>query len=222
MLIKTSKAVIALPTRREMIRYGIGAAAFAKMSQAQGMLQAINNETHPTTAWDKGFNFRQTSGWVTDGANETYVLADSYPTTRNGVTFGWEQTVTTADRNASVDRRLAGINYQFNDGTGMNFRVDLPSTGSYSIRLALGDEASGQTNNSGIVKDNTTTLITILHNTGIHEWYDAQDVAQGTAATWVSSNSPSTQTFSSTIFRLLIGSPASGVSTISHIFISKQ
>jgi hypothetical protein len=98
-------------------------------------------------SWDKGFNFRQTSGFVTDGANETYVLSgDSYPATRNGVTFGWEDAPSgDRDRNSGIDRRLAGMNFVSSaaGASAYRFRVDLPAAGDYAVRLAIGDEANG-------------------------------------------------------------------------------
>ena len=38
-----------------------------------------------------GFNFRATSGFVTDAGDETYDVGSAYPVTRTGRTFGWEQ-----------------------------------------------------------------------------------------------------------------------------------
>jgi hypothetical protein len=89
-------------------------------------------------------NFRSTSGYVTDGAGQTYVLAtDTYPTTRGGVTFGWETPGPTghANRSTSLDVRLAGIGYRVNSSGGAAgiFRVALPATGTYNLRLAMGD-----------------------------------------------------------------------------------
>lgn len=170
-------------------------------------------------AWDKGFNFRGTSGFKTDGTDETYVLADTYPVTRNGVTFGWEQAASAVDRDVASDRRLAGVNYFGNNGTGVNFRVDLPATGRYSLRCALGDR-DAQTNNSGIFKDDTTTFLTLLFSNAAYRHMDAAAVDYADAD-WVTSNSAITRVFSSSIMRLLIGSPATGFSTISHIFLSQ-
>src|SRR5271167_3917766 len=79
--------------------------------------------------WQQGFDFRSTKTFVTDPAGSTYVLSTTaYPTTVNGVTFGWVKTslVGARNRNASLDPRLAGINYATN-GAPATFYVDLPS-----------------------------------------------------------------------------------------------
>ena len=47
------------------------------------------------------------------------------------------------DRNAAVDPRLAGVNF-VNNGAPATFYVDLPSAGTYSLSLALGDSGYQQ------------------------------------------------------------------------------
>lgn len=170
--------------------------------------------------WTKGFNFRATSGYVVDGADETYVIAtDTYPTTRNGVTFGWEDTANleNRDRTTSQDRRLAGINFT-STGSIDRFRVDLPATGTYIIRLALGDTVAQSTAKVEI-KDNITSLFIIGPHavTGTKYW-DASDVER-TAAAWPTDNISVQQTFGSMIFRAHLGN-STGVSPLAHIYIS--
>lgn len=114
-------------------------------------------------AWtDAGFNFRATSGYVTDGTNETYVLAtDSYPTTRGGFTFGYVGTPgESRDRDSGVDRRLAGIHQADNATAQYTFRVDLTSAGSYNVSIANGDTGTGQAQQLFIIKDAATTEAT--------------------------------------------------------------
>src|SRR5208283_506460 len=92
-------------------------------------------------AWQQGFDFRNTKGFVADPSGDTYVLPSTlYPTSFNGTTYGWVKTapVQGRDRNASLDPRLAGINFVTNGSPG-TFYVDVPSAGSYDISLAMGD-----------------------------------------------------------------------------------
>ena len=87
-----------------------------------------------------GFDFRNTSSFVTDPPGDTYVLATTaYPTKGNGLTYGWVNTslVQGRDRNAKLDPRLAGINFA-NNGSPATFYVDLPSPGTYNLSLAHG------------------------------------------------------------------------------------
>jgi len=65
--------------------------------------------------WQQGFDFRNTASFVMDPSGDTDVLSTTaYPTTVDGVTFGWMKTspVQARDRNANLDPRLAGINFQ--------------------------------------------------------------------------------------------------------------
>ena len=181
-------------------------------------------------AWDKGFNFRDTAAYVTDGTNETYALEfakESYPTTRNGVTFGWEQaTFDDVNRDSTVDRRLAGIVYVHNDGaaTQANFRVDLPATGDYTITLALGDTGFAQNAQYWQLKDTTTALATINDTNGTAaDNYDDATGVNRTEANWPSQNATITETFTTTILRSLIGTPsaAGNSTTIAHLFVSQ-
>jgi len=148
-------------------------------------------------------NFRLTAGYVTDGAGQTYVLGEVYPVTRGGWTFGWDtnRSGDARDRNnTTYDVRIAGIN-QNNADTAI-FRVDLPSTGGYRVGLALGD-INAQTNIQAVIKDNTTTKLTIGPTTISSENYiDALGTIY-TDQTWPGSNQLSAElTFATTTFFL--------------------
>jgi hypothetical protein len=177
-------------------------------------------------AWDKGINFRSTSGFVTDGANETYCLAaDSYPTTRGGVTFGWTDAFLSgaADRDAGADRRIAGISFRINSSSQTVVRVDLPNTGSFAVRLALGDTGA-QGYQYAQLKDNASVISTIADTDGTAAGnYDDANGTNHTAANWPASNTSLTHTFTSTTFLLTIGSPGAqaGSSTLAHVSFSE-
>src|SRR5208337_341975 len=105
-----------------------------------------DTQTLSASGWQQGFDFRNTSTFVTDPSGDTYVLnTTAYPTKGNGVTYGWVNTrpVSARDRNAKLDPRLAGINFVYN-GTPATFYVDLPSPGTYNVSLAMGDAGNGQ------------------------------------------------------------------------------
>jgi hypothetical protein len=151
--------------------------------------------------FDIGINFRSTSGYVADGANETYCLADIYPVTRGGVTFGWVITgaVDSRDRDSGNDRRLAGINFTTNNAD--YFRLDLPAAGTYDVHLAMGDATfSGAV--SYDVKDTTTLLFSTTGSTSAgNKFKDATDTEYSNAA-WPGSEAASTQTFATTQLRV--------------------
>ena len=145
---------------------------------------------------DIGYNFRATSGYVGDGAGETYVLdTDTYPTTRGGTTFGWiDSPGGGRDRDLGNDRRLAGINF----GNNVRFQIDLPSTGTYAVHLAMGDAGGQQFAMQVRVKDSTATLLTIgPHDTITNEFFDSSDTSR-TNLTWPGNEVAASLTFSTT------------------------
>src|SRR5262245_23091075 len=160
--------------------------------------------------WDRGFNFRATAGFVTDGPVSTYVIGDTYPTTRNGVTFGWEsgfQAGNVRNRNASIDVQLAGINFCPSGQQGI-FRVDLPATGNFAFYLANGDAGSSQQAQYWEIRDNNTVLFSFQDDDGTASGHfnDANGVDL-TTVTWPTNTSEHPLTFSSTIFRLALAKP---------------
>ena len=176
-------------------------------------------------AWDKGFNFRATADYVTDGPDETYVLGDIYPTTRNGVTFGWVTSAPdeTRDRSTTVDVRLAGQNAIDNTGASQNFRVDLTATGDYTIRLAAGDASFAQKIDVEFL-DDTTVFSTVADNvaTAGGQFVDATGVTRTTAA-WPADNQTLARTFASTLFVVRCAALSATVnnSVLAHLFVSQ-
>jgi hypothetical protein len=170
-------------------------------------------------AWLKGFNFRATSAYVTDGTNETFVVADVYPVTRNGVTFGWANTagsIGSRNRSATIDRRLAGIN--FNEAGGDIFRVDLPGAGLYQINAAFGDHANGQSITAAF-QDNTTSFIsTTATSVAVAHYLDASFTDWSEAA-WPGSNTLISQVFTSSILRIQTGAALN--SPVAHLFLTQ-
>lgn len=171
-------------------------------------------------AWDKGFNFRGTSGYVSDGANETYVLAEGYPTTRNSVTFGFTTgtgVVQGVDRSATNDRRLAGINY---DNSSRIFQVDLPASGAYTVHLALGDQAGGgNAICAAAIQDTLTPLTTVNFAANTANNFTDATGAVYTNVTWSGSETGVSLTFSTTTLNLALTS--AGYWTIAHLFVSQ-
>lgn len=170
----------------------------------------------------EGFNFRSTAAFVTDPTDTQYADFQNtvYPTTANGVTFGFEGTVSGGghvNRSTGVDARLAGVNLT----TSSTFRVDLPAAGDYAITLALGDQAAARSNLTITFKDTNTTLFTVSGSTPTtQDFIDAQGTIHGSAAVWVSSNATRTSTFSTTIFRAAMGD-ATNSTYIAHISLEQ-
>lgn len=179
-------------------------------------------------AWDKGFNFRSTSGYVTDGTDETYVLAgDNYPVTRNGVTFGYTTGMPSAnakDRSTSNDVRLAGTHVVPNTPAQETIRVDLNSAADYDIRLALGDGLYSHLYTYVQLLDNATAVLTITDTNGQsgNAFLDATG-AEYTAPNWPGSNTKVTKTFATTTFFMTMGSPdaQSDKTPTAHLFLSE-
>lgn len=167
--------------------------------------------------FDIGINFRATSTFVVDVTNETYCLGDTYPTTRGGVTFGWSSGASARDRSASVDRRLAGINFVAGNA-GSTFRVDLPSSGSVDVHIAIGDDAAQQNNQKWQIKDNATQLVSHGPVTAVSGAHFLDETATDYADTaWPGSQTAETFTFSSTTFFFVPNSGTADNQVIAHI-----
>jgi len=178
-------------------------------------------------ALPQGINFRDSAGFVTDGANEDHEIGDggfnvvipTYPrTSAQGNTVGWEGTgaLETRDRNSGNDRRLAGMHLRADPGNA-DFRIDLPSSGDYSIRVAAGDPSYSTTTTMELM--DTTTSLGVLFNgsTGAaNSFFDAGGTVR-TAAAWPGQNALVKKTFSTTICRFRV--PGSVNNVINHVYI---
>jgi len=171
-------------------------------------------------AFPQGVNFRATAGFVTDPANYTYEISTNpnYPTTSpQGNNIGWTVTNgTTRDRNAGNDPRLAGLG---GGGSADIYEIDLPSAGSYTISLAMGDANYGGSNNKAEVFDDSSSLGVLFSgaSTIANSFLDATGVLR-TAANWPSQNVGVSKTFSTTKCKIRIGDGVNN-NSINSIFI---
>lgn len=168
----------------------------------------------------KGFDFRATAAYVTDPKHCTYVLNDVYPTTRGGVTFGWNTagTGTTNLDRTTANAKYAGVNCQLNNGTQRTFRIDVPAAGRYQLRMIIGDASFAQRQIYCQVKDGSTVLFTIdstanpsSFTAAIGAGVDAQGWYNFALSSWESYNAPREITLTGTVLNITIGSPASGL-----------
>jgi uncharacterized membrane protein len=163
----------------------------------------------PGTGWQQGFDFRNTATFVTDPSGDTYVLpTTAYPTKASGVTYGWVKTsvVSGRDRNANLDPRLAGVNFA-NNGAPATFYVDLPSAGTYSLALALGDAGYQACWVQCQIQflDGSTVLDTVtVGSTSRGYFYDAQG-NNWSAAAWPTSNLSQQVTLTGTRLTVVVG-----------------
>lgn len=180
----------------------------------------------------KGFNFRQTLAYVTDASDEQFILIAvggvAYPTTSTidgeSVTYGAEGDITShgqaRDRNAGNDRRLAGLNSDSVLSVGLDFRVDLPAAGQYTVILAAGDANYAQVGPVDYLIDNVTTLATITVTTGAANSFMDAAGNVWTQAQWPGSNVSLSLTFASTIFRMQYNATLGGL--ITHVRLIQQ
>jgi hypothetical protein len=182
---------------------------------------------------DQGFNFRLSAGFVTDAADETYVLStDSYPTTRGGWTFGYSSgAAVSRNRDSGIDRRFAGSHFETSGDC--DFRIDLPSSGEWNIRMVIGDKHAASSPKALFdLLDDVTIFqsvgqLTLSNN--LRKGSDAAGNLLGDGSTigsflaeWIASNSPVVRTFASTVFVFRNKTPSSGASFINHIRLVKS
>lgn len=179
-------------------------------------------------AWIFAVNCRATSGYVTDTSPETYSLANTdsaYPVSRGGFTFGYTSVYGDAERNRNnaIDRRFAGI-HQCANSTQSVFRVDLPATGLYTVRLAMGDYNNDQLHWFEVFDNVTSKFSTSNVLSTATNFLDANGTSRSVAA-WPGSNTPKTGvSFASTTFILKYGGNGVGVgnSALAHLYIEQE
>ena len=174
--------------------------------------------TVDAASWAIGFDFRATSNYVTDPPGDTYVLSSTtYPTTFDGTNYGWTNAylVQSRNRNASLDPRLAGINFATN-GAPASFDVQLPSPGTYNLSLAMGDAGYEQCWVQCQIQflDGSTVLATITEGlTNLGYFYDAKG-NNWAAAQWPSDNLSQQVTLTGSLLTMVVGtSHSTGDST---------
>lgn len=177
---------------------------------------------------DIGINCRNTAGFVTDGAAETYWLGEAYPTIRGGVTFGGEDSsgvgagflsVNSSGSGSSYDRRLAGCCYRGSGHIGHSLRVDLPSTGNYDVHVAAGWDNTSFGNFALWDLLDGSTVFASLNDTGslLQDFIDATS-ARLSAANWPGNEQAVNRSFASTIFRVKMRSnPPSNSNVLAHV-----
>ena len=192
--------------------------AAAPLPAATAQDSANKPPSPPGSGWQQGFDFRNTSTYVTDPSGDTFVgPTTAYPTKNNGVTFGWVKTnvVQGRDRNKIVDPRLAGINY-VNNGVPGTFYVDLPSPGTYNLSLALGDAGYAQCWVQCQIQffDGSTLLATVSGGSiSMGYFYDAKG-NKWSAVAWPGSNLSQQVTLAGSRLTVVVGTTkASGDAT---------
>jgi hypothetical protein len=187
-------------------------------------------------------NFRRTLGFVTDPANCFADLMSGgvgdYPqATPQGSTVGWmvpglggHGAFDSVDQNSGIDPRLAGEHYYVSDVTGghVDYRIDLPTPGTYKINLASGDPASGAGPCKIDIYDDTTLRQNIITggSFGAGQWFDATGTLRTSAAAWVTANplggggaGQISLVFSSTIFTVRLTGNSGDGCVIAHVLV---
>lgn len=170
-----------------------------------------------------GFDFRQTSAYVTDPAGNTYSIADAYPQTRNGITFGWLSAPSGRDRSTSVNPRVAGMNFTA-AASPKTFQITLPASGTYQIGCAMGDAISIQGVQYIEIFDNTTSLysMTSAAGPGVNQYYDINGNLWTSDSAWFTNQTFQTLTFSTTTLKITIGKSGVGSNhALAHIDVNQ-
>lgn len=187
-------------------------------------------------SYNIGINFRATSGYVTDPTDSIYCLGDPYPVTRNtvttgqAVTFGWlESDATTPkdlaaytrDRDAGISPKLAGVNFKIGADLYI-FRIDLPASGLWTVRVAAGDADSSNDVDWDILNSDASTVLLSQAEASVTtgNWKDATGVTRTSSADWVSNNASADITLSGTACYLRMN-VTTNATLMSHINFSQ-
>jgi hypothetical protein len=182
-------------------------------------------------AFPQGIYFRATDDQVDPSNYDAEIYSagagnSNYPrASAQSNNVGWEAisggSLSVADRSGSVVE-LKGIAYFANNtGTYADYRITLPSTGTYRVRLAMGDADNGQLVRARLYDDVTSFADIEADTASAARYMDATGVVRTSQADWVSNNAYVERTFASTIFRVRIGeySGNSGNSAIAAVYI---
>lgn len=175
-----------------------------------------------------GFNFRATQGYVTDPLNTVGFFGTAYPTSKvfpsATVNAGWDGTVTATDRSTTVDSRLAGSNTLAQNAAARKFRVDLPVSGQWAIRLASGSLAFTRAVSFDILDSDGTTVLYSRTEVSLAppQFIDATRVVRTSAADWVTNNALINLTFSGTAAYIRLNTSATYGNELNHISFAKN
>lgn len=173
----------------------------------------------------QGWDFRATSGFVVDPANDDFngSTANDSGTSSNGIAWNWSipGSILTRDRNATIDARLAGIIAVPTGTSAAVFTATLPAPGTYDITVAAGDHDNLQTINLDIL-DNGVLLFSVATNittaAGNH-YIDATGVERTSDTDWVTNNVKKRLTFTTTSAGFSLNSPSGNNSCLCHLKI---
>jgi hypothetical protein len=204
------------------------------------MLLGVSSGGSP---FKQGVDFRATSGFVTDPANCYGDTAGAvgppgnFPiVTPQGNNVGWSfvspsAVINNQDISSIIDPRLAGNAYITGTTFNGTYTIQLPSSGTYKINLALGDAANGQGPMTIAIFDDTTLLVTPVNaaSSGAGQWFDATGTLRTSASAWVTANPQGgggvgqiTQTFATTFCRFNISAQVGGTGNVvlAHLWIN--
>lgn len=182
-------------------------------------------------AFDIGFDIRNTLAYVTDPAGCFFVnVGMNYPDSSDfgGVTTaGWSPGLNNgsfSDGSNSVDPRLAGRAFVTNGFSSyMQFRIDLPSTGQYSIVCALGDPVGGGWTQYLMLTDGASGGTVFATQSGVAVASGFMDASGNiwSTATFFANQVPVVHTFSTTSLLVTVGDTGgAGFSSLSHIRVT--
>lgn len=211
--------------------------ASVSLSPQSVRLLGVGSASFP--AYSVGFDFRSTSGYVTDTGNNCYILAtDTYPTTPSGadcrkttgpfagLTWGFTTTIDgCADRVNTNDARIAGICFRSNNQAAGVFRVTgFPVPATYCLVLAAGDASFPNTQTvvfqeNGVAFAPNPVVGPLTATVANH--FLASDAVDYTNVTWPTTGSTKcvTHTFSVSDFRVAFGDPSSGTAASTVAFV---
>jgi hypothetical protein len=199
----------------------------AQSPQIRQLLLRQQPAVAASPAFAQGIYFRASNDQVSPTNYDVEIATSvNYPrVSAQGNNVGWSTAasgVSVADRNATTDVRLKGIAF-VTKTVGFDYRISLPSPGTYNIRAALGDSSAGHDNRLQVFDNVTQIWDKDAGATPAGQWMDANGIIRTSEANWVSNNTLVPLTFASSIAIFRFGN-STGVSDIncvvSAIFIS--
>ena len=158
----------------------------------------------PVIPYYQQLNFRQTAAYVTDPPGAQYMIVSNYTypsVTAQGNTVGYTTLHSQViQRGSTTPPDLAGCHYIFSNTPNSVFKMLLPQSGLYSIKLGIGDTAAHQV--SCRLYDDTTLFASLSYpSLPGNNFMDAAGNIWS-RANWLANNVPITHTFASNILNI--------------------
>lgn len=160
-------------------------------------------------SFPQGVYFRATDN-QSDPTNYDASIGATYPqVSAQGNNVGWDSfSPSTRDRDVTTDVRLKGVAFN-GQSNPLDFIIELPATGAYKARVAMGDTSAGHNCRVKILDTSALLQDSDAGDVPSSQFGDATGVVRTSESDWVNNNAlTGSLTFATTVCRFRFGNSA--------------